>query len=309
MKLSREKKYLEKAKDISIQHLQPFLEGLRKEVFPDIASDDHKGTKMFTDIENKIYDIMKKVSDEADLQKVKENEDMSKGASTPEGFEHAVKQMKKNKDIDNPWALAWSMKNKGYKPHNSRLLNKRAMDAVNEELAKPTYEPKTDFDRQDSPFYSKGVEDNKIAPDPKKSSFEAMPKEFAGSLAELGKLAMKEGYFRARGTSNQVYFLKNVDGSPGYDYEIYYYKDVDKWKMKGGEVRVRKDKAEDIDRFLRKHASTVVAEIKQHKAPTKLPPREDARTHMDQEVKNEMKNDPDMKKESRLALLKKNLNR
>ena len=37
--------------------------------------------------------------------------------SAPPGFEGTVKAMKKHKDIDNPWALAWSMKNKGYKSH------------------------------------------------------------------------------------------------------------------------------------------------------------------------------------------------
>lgn len=35
----------------------------------------------------------------------------------PPGFEGTVKAMKKYKKIDNPWALAWSMKNKGYKSH------------------------------------------------------------------------------------------------------------------------------------------------------------------------------------------------
>ena len=35
----------------------------------------------------------------------------------PPGFEGTVKAMKKHKDIDNPSALAWSMKNKGYKSH------------------------------------------------------------------------------------------------------------------------------------------------------------------------------------------------
>lgn len=35
----------------------------------------------------------------------------------PPGFEGTVKGMKKHKNIDNPWALAWSMKNKGYKSH------------------------------------------------------------------------------------------------------------------------------------------------------------------------------------------------
>jgi len=35
----------------------------------------------------------------------------------PEGWEGTVKKMKKHKDIDNPWALAWYMKKKGYKSH------------------------------------------------------------------------------------------------------------------------------------------------------------------------------------------------
>jgi hypothetical protein len=35
----------------------------------------------------------------------------------PEGWEKTVKAMKKYKDIDNPWALAYYMKSKGYKSH------------------------------------------------------------------------------------------------------------------------------------------------------------------------------------------------
>jgi len=38
----------------------------------------------------------------------------------PPGWEKTVKGMKKHKgDIENPWALAWSMKNKGDKPSKS----------------------------------------------------------------------------------------------------------------------------------------------------------------------------------------------
>ena len=39
------------------------------------------------------------------------------GEKAPPGFKGTVKAMKKHKDIDNPFALAWSMKNKGYKSH------------------------------------------------------------------------------------------------------------------------------------------------------------------------------------------------
>ena len=35
----------------------------------------------------------------------------------PQGWEGTVKAMKKHDNIDNPFALAWSMKNKGYKSH------------------------------------------------------------------------------------------------------------------------------------------------------------------------------------------------
>ena len=36
---------------------------------------------------------------------------------SPPGFKGTVKAMKKHKEIDNPFALAWHMKNKGDKPH------------------------------------------------------------------------------------------------------------------------------------------------------------------------------------------------
>ena len=36
---------------------------------------------------------------------------------SPPDWEGTVKKMKKEKNIDNPWALAWYMKNKGYTPH------------------------------------------------------------------------------------------------------------------------------------------------------------------------------------------------
>lgn len=33
----------------------------------------------------------------------------------PPGWEKTVKAMKKHKEIDNPYSLAWHMKNKGFK--------------------------------------------------------------------------------------------------------------------------------------------------------------------------------------------------
>ena len=55
--------------------------------------------------------------EEAEYQgrKVKLGKPMTEVA--PEGWEGTVKAMKKEKDIDNPYALAHWMKNKGYKSH------------------------------------------------------------------------------------------------------------------------------------------------------------------------------------------------
>jgi len=36
----------------------------------------------------------------------------------PPGWSGSVKAMKKHKEIDNPFALAWWMKKKGYKAHH-----------------------------------------------------------------------------------------------------------------------------------------------------------------------------------------------
>ena len=39
---------------------------------------------------------------------------------SPPGFEGTVKAMKKHKEIDNPYALSWYMKNKGYSSHKNK---------------------------------------------------------------------------------------------------------------------------------------------------------------------------------------------
>ena len=39
---------------------------------------------------------------------------------TPPGFEKVVKGLKKNPEVDNPWAVANAMKNKGIKPHRNK---------------------------------------------------------------------------------------------------------------------------------------------------------------------------------------------
>jgi len=70
---------------------------------------------------------------------------------SPPGYEKVVKGIKKNKDVDNPWAVAWSMKNKGIKPKNeARELEEfhdfendfveRLSDKKYEQMAKELYD-------------------------------------------------------------------------------------------------------------------------------------------------------------------------
>src|SRR5579864_412313 len=63
-----------------------------------------------------------------------------KVAKTPEGWEHAVREMKKEKDIDNPWAVANWMKNKGYTPHKKSELILKADSEMCEKCSMPLHE-------------------------------------------------------------------------------------------------------------------------------------------------------------------------
>ena len=56
----------------------------------------------------------------------------------PPGWEKTVKAMKKHDEIDNPYALAWSMKNKGYKSHKKENTDPyfESLRSRVEELAK-----------------------------------------------------------------------------------------------------------------------------------------------------------------------------
>ena len=39
---------------------------------------------------------------------------------TPKGYEKIVKGLKRSKDVENPWAVAWWMKGKGIKPKKQK---------------------------------------------------------------------------------------------------------------------------------------------------------------------------------------------
>jgi len=49
-------------------------------------------------------------------------------AVAPEGWEPTVKKMKKHPEIDNPWALSWWMRNKGYTPGGKEAMSNPVKD-------------------------------------------------------------------------------------------------------------------------------------------------------------------------------------
>lgn len=71
---------------------------------------------------------------------------------SPKGWEGTVKAMKKHKDIDNPWALANYMKNKGYKSHKkeSSIEEKWDKETTVSPKEKGKYEGKSKADLQKS---------------------------------------------------------------------------------------------------------------------------------------------------------------
>jgi hypothetical protein len=76
------------------------------------------------------------------------NEDVeSVDEKAPPGFEGTVKAMKKHKDIDNPFALAWSMKNKGYKSHKKAdgSMKKEEVEELEEAVSRKHFQQVADL--------------------------------------------------------------------------------------------------------------------------------------------------------------------
>ena len=65
---------------------------------------------------------------------------------SPPGWEGTVKAMKKHSEIDNPWALAWHMKKKGYKSHKKEEVSKESKHyGPDSHLGEPSPEDKFDY--------------------------------------------------------------------------------------------------------------------------------------------------------------------
>lgn len=75
-----------------------------------------------------------------DVKRRGEIDEMELDEKTPPGYEKIVKGLKKNQDVDNPWAVAWSMKNKGIKPKHEGDIKEASRNRT-PKPARPTADP------------------------------------------------------------------------------------------------------------------------------------------------------------------------
>jgi hypothetical protein len=85
-------------------------ESKKQKKYEDSEEDEKEDKKM-----EKKYGMTHAEWEKSEMDKKQDKKHMEEKA--PPGWEGTVKAMKKHKGIDNPWALAWSMKNKGMKSH------------------------------------------------------------------------------------------------------------------------------------------------------------------------------------------------
>ena len=81
-------------------------------------------------------DMAKKYRSLAKAEKEKEEDEIEEEFNevAPPGWEGTVKKMKNDKSIDNPWALAWWMKSKGYKPNANEEVWYKEQKALEEDF-------------------------------------------------------------------------------------------------------------------------------------------------------------------------------
>ena len=133
----------------TIQHLQrpsfyeSFAESFQvlenQEIPEAIVNDlvDRLTIRTFNEELKSVFPYIYKFIDESELPVVELNADDLLGEKAPEGWEGTVKAMKKHKEIDNPWALAHYMKNKGYKSHKKESLDpEQSYEEFMEELVR-----------------------------------------------------------------------------------------------------------------------------------------------------------------------------
>lgn len=111
---------------------------------------------------------------------------MEMWAKTPKGYEPVVKELKKAKGVDNPWAVAWSMKNKGIKPKASKIKASGRFGIWN------------------------GIDDLPAFPEPFGSEAEAQ-----SALAQFKKRFEAQGYYKSAAGEQLPLTALEADGEGG----------------------------------------------------------------------------------------------
>jgi hypothetical protein len=123
-----------------------YIANLRHSPEQGVAEGDKKPyPKTWHDVDPKLGKQVDKMSQAEKVKKglahpdtLKKSKEQGVAEVAPLGWEKTVKAMKKHDNIDNPFALAWSMKNKGYKSHKKESADPyfESLNARVEELAK-----------------------------------------------------------------------------------------------------------------------------------------------------------------------------
>jgi hypothetical protein len=147
-----------KLDDVSIEDLRSMIDELDnepslEELWPDYADNDEDNQEFYKDLDKKnssddeistMVNLGPEQGDEfhsfAGMGKGRLGRNKIHETETdevaPPGGEKLVKALKKNKDIDNPWAVAWSKYNKGELKENNKITIGDLRKLIKEELLK-----------------------------------------------------------------------------------------------------------------------------------------------------------------------------
>ena len=107
------------------QFAESFVEKEERVIPETVMNDwiDRLTVRTFNEEMKTVFPFLYNIVDESELPVCELSSDYFLDEKAPKGWEGTVKAMKKHKEIDNPWALAHSMKNKGYKSHKKESFD------------------------------------------------------------------------------------------------------------------------------------------------------------------------------------------
>ena len=107
------------------QFAESFTAREEKQIPEEVMNDwiDRLTVRTFNEELKGVFPYLYNIVDESELPICELDADYFLSEKAPKGWEGTVKAMKKHPEIDNPWALAHSMKNKGYKSHKKESVD------------------------------------------------------------------------------------------------------------------------------------------------------------------------------------------